>query len=118
MGNNTWLTPAKPAASSRAFIRPGNVVADGDRGNSAATGNRKDVRLKAPFSPQADWRLSFETAAYKSAYSIESTSACKLASMIFSLTPTVPHSVLPSVDVISTRVRAAVPATPSRIRTL
>ena len=47
-----------------------------------------------------------------------SASACKLASMMFSLTPTVPHSRLPSVDVMSTRVLAAVPVLLSRMRTL
>ena len=41
---------------------------------------------------------------FNNAYSIESTNACKLASMMFSLTPTVPHSRLPSLDVMSTRV--------------
>ena len=38
-----------------------------------------------------------------------STSACRLASMMFSLTPTVPHSRWPSLDWMSTRVFAAVP---------
>ncbi len=52
------------------------------------------------------------------AYSMESTSASSEAVMMFSLTPTVPHSRLPSVLWMSTRVLAPVPATPSRIRTL
>ncbi len=52
------------------------------------------------------------------AYSMLSTSACRLASIIFSLTPTVPHSHLPSPLVISTRVLAAVPVAESRMRTL
>ena len=43
------------------------------------------------------------------AYSRLSTSACRLASTMLSLTPTVPHSAVPSLDSISTRVRAAVP---------
>lgn len=47
---------------------------------------------------------------------MESTSASSEAVMIFSLTPTVPHSRLPSVLWMSTRVLAPVPATPSRIR--
>jgi hypothetical protein len=51
-------------------------------------------------------------------YSIESTSACHDASMMFSATPTVPHVSSPSPDVISTRVCAAVPFDSSRIRTL
>src|SRR4029077_20182519 len=55
---------------------------------------------------------------FNKANSMLSTSACKLASMMFSLTPTRPHSRLPSVDSMRTRVRAAVPATPSRMRTL
>ena len=47
-----------------------------------------------------------------------STSAWRLASMMFSLTPTVPQSRLPSVDWMSTRVLAAVPVAVSRMRTL
>ena len=38
--------------------------------------------------------------------------------MMFSFTPTVPHSSLPSVDSMSTRVVAPVPAAESRMRTL
>jgi len=49
---------------------------------------------------------------------MESTSASSEAVMMFSLTPTVPHSRLPSVLWMSTRVLAPVPATPSRMRTL
>src|SRR5438093_2876893 len=51
-----------------------------------------------------------------SAYSMLSISACKLASTIFSLTPTVPHSSLPLLDSIRTRVLAAVPVVESRMR--
>ena len=51
-------------------------------------------------------------------YSILSARACKLASMMLSLAPTVPQSSLPSVDSISTRVLAAVPVAESRMRTL
>ncbi len=53
-----------------------------------------------------------------SAHSRLSTSACRLASMMFSLTPIVPHSVTPSLDSISTRVVAAVPVVESMMRTL
>jgi len=52
------------------------------------------------------------------ANSMPSTRAWRLASMIFSLTPTVPHSSRPLEDWISTRVLAAVPVLDSRIRTL
>src|SRR5438477_7750398 len=51
-------------------------------------------------------------------YSMLSISACKLASIMFSLAPTVPHSSLPSVDSIRTRVLAAVPVAVSKMRTL
>src|SRR5436190_14114875 len=51
-------------------------------------------------------------------YPMLSTKACRLASTIFSLTPTVLHSFLPSLDSISTRVLAAVPVAESRMRTL
>lgn len=51
-------------------------------------------------------------------YSMLSTSACRLASMMLLLAPTVPHSSLPSPDSIRTRVLDAVPVAESRIRTL
>jgi|GEM_PF-4300890 len=54
----------------------------------------------------------------KSANSMLSTRALRLASTMFSWTPTVPHSLSPSVEVIRTRVFAALPPTPPRIRTL
>ena len=52
------------------------------------------------------------------AYSMESTSAWRLASMMLLLTPTVPHSRLPSLDMMRTRVFAAVPVAPLMMRTL
>ena len=55
---------------------------------------------------------------FVSRYSMDSARAWRLASMMFSSTPTVPHSALPSLDWISTRVLAAVPVALSRIRTL
>src|SRR5262245_15720314 len=54
----------------------------------------------------------------RSLYSTESTRACHEASMMLSATPTVPHVSSPSPDVMSTRVRAAVPLDSSRMRTL
>src|SRR6185369_3289955 len=62
-----------------------------------------------------------ETAAayfFISANSRLSASAWRLASMMLSWTPTVPHSALPSVDSMRTRVRAPVPVAESRMRTL
>jgi hypothetical protein len=56
--------------------------------------------------------------ALKSLYSILSTSACQLASITFSDTPTVPHLFLPSPDSIRTRTRAAVPSAAVKTRTL
>src|SRR5205823_14944202 len=53
-----------------------------------------------------------------SLYSIESTNACQLASMMFSLTPTVPQTSLLSRDSMTTRTRAAVPALALTTRTL
>src|SRR5262249_10542709 len=50
----------------------------------------------------------------RSLYSMESTRACQEASMMLSATPTVPHVSLPSPEVMSTRVRAAVPLLSSR----
>jgi len=50
--------------------------------------------------------------------SMLSTRASQLASMIFVLTPTVPHSRLPSLLTTRTRVLAAVPVPESMMRTL
>ena len=55
---------------------------------------------------------------FTSPYSRLSTSACRLASMMFSLTPIVVQLRVPSLDSIRTRVRAAVPIDESTIRTL
>src|SRR5688500_2127264 len=57
-------------------------------------------------------------ALFNSAYSMLSTSACKLASTMFSLTPTVLQTSWLSVDSSRTRVFAAVPVPVSIIRTL
>src|SRR5438552_2906684 len=54
---------------------------------------------------------------FNNPYSILSTNAPRLASIILSLTPTVPHSSLPFVDSINTRVLAPVPLPESRMRT-
>jgi len=51
-------------------------------------------------------------------YSTASRRASQLASMMLSLTPTVPHTARPSPLSISTRVREPVPAPLSSIRTL
>src|SRR3989442_13770721 len=51
-------------------------------------------------------------------YSTESTSARQLASTILAETPTVPHCFRPSVEVISTRTRLAVPDKAPMTRTL
>lgn len=53
-----------------------------------------------------------------SLYSIASTSASQLASMMFSLTPTVPQTSWWSEDSMITRMRAAVPASLLTTRTL
>ena len=52
------------------------------------------------------------------AYSRESTRASQEASMMFSETPIVPHSRLPSAESSRTRVTAPVPWASSRMRTL
>ena len=53
-----------------------------------------------------------------SPYSRLSTSACRLASMMFSFTPIVVHDEAPSLVSISTRVTAAVPDDELTMRTL
>ena len=59
----------------------------------------------------ASWSLN-------SLYSKESTSASQLASMMFSLTPTVPHTLPSSRLSMTTRTRAAVPSLALTTRTL
>ena len=63
-------------------------------------------------------RPSRRRSSRRSLYSIESTSACHEASMMFSATPTVPQVSSPSPDVMRTRVLAPVPIDSSRMRTL
>ena len=53
-----------------------------------------------------------------SLYSIASTKASQLASMMFSLTPTVPQTSCSSMLSMKTRIRAAVPASEFTTRTL
>ena len=53
-----------------------------------------------------------------STYSRLSARACQLASMMLGELPTVLQTCWPSLESISTRVCAAVPASPSRMRTL
>jgi len=67
---------------------------------------------------RAGYETLARTESFTRAYSRLSTSACRLASTMLSCTPTVPHSVVPSLDSISTRVRAAVPLFESMMRTL
>lgn len=56
--------------------------------------------------------------AFSRAYSRLSASACQLASMMLLELPTVLHVCSPSLESMSTRVSAAVPASPSTMRTL
>src|SRR5205085_2580722 len=63
------------------------------------------------------WATYFASSLY-SLYSMASTRANQLASMIFSLTPIVPHTSSWSDDSMSTRMRAAVPASLLTTRTL
>src|SRR5712691_7795394 len=60
----------------------------------------------------------FGAALFNSPYSRLSTSACRLASIMLSLTPIVPHSAAPLLDSMSTLVLAAVPVAESMMRTL
>src|SRR5258707_507015 len=62
--------------------------------------------------------VKFVSHRFIKAYSMLSARACSDAVMMFSLTPTVPHSCFASLVVINTRVFAAVPVALSMIRTL
>ncbi len=79
---------------------------------SGISGRRADMsrwaQLFVPSAARAHWK----------AYSSESTSASQEASMMFSETPIVPHSPLPSAESSRTRVTAPVPWASSRMRTL
>jgi hypothetical protein len=85
---------------------------------SAEKKNFSQRSLRALRSRRLDRRRYTVVALLMRAHSRLSTSACRLASMMFSLTPIVPHSWTPSVDWISTRVVAAVPLVESMMRTL
>lgn len=61
---------------------------------------------------------SYEDESFSSLNSMLSTSACQLASMIFSETPTVPHFFKPSPDSIKTRTFEPVPSLAAKTRTL
>src|SRR5947208_10855602 len=65
-----------------------------------------------------DVSLHDDFSSLNSLYSKLSIKASQLASMIFSLTPTVPQTSSPSRDSITTRTRAAVPARALTTRTL
>ena len=67
------------------------------------------------------WRSSRRRSsapAFQIAYSSESARAVAEAAMMFVSLPIVDHSRVPSAESMITRVRAAVAASPSRIRTL
>src|SRR5262252_2726530 len=94
--------------------------------SALSSGQPKPKRLpghRTPNSPTFDCGLVSSALAFVpsfiSLYSTESTNARQLASTILAETPTVPHEVFPSVEVISTRTRLAVPeSAPLMTRTL
>lgn len=90
---STWLCAGVGAVTDRDF---------GDEGRSDTT--RFSGQPQPPF--------------FTRPYTIESTSACQLASMMFSCTPTVPQLCTPSVLSIRTRTLVAVPSVPVSTRTL
>ena len=100
-----------------ADLVPGLDVKDVQQVSRASAGKR-DVAGFADFAVLKDDQIHAPAGLLISAHSRLSTSACKLASTMFSLTPMVPHSLTPSLDWISTRVVAAVPVDESMIRTL
>ena len=83
-----------------------------------ARARKRDVTGITDFAALEDDEVHAPAVLLISAHSRLSTSACRLASTMFSLTPMVPHSVTPSLDWISTRVVAAVPVVESMMRTL
>ena len=79
---------------------------------------RRPGQSVAAGSPGPSPAISRNAQPIESLYSTDSRNASQLASMIFSLTPTVPQIRSPSPLSIKTRVRAPVPEFPSRMRTL
>jgi hypothetical protein len=69
--------------------------------------------VKCRSSRRRSWAFDFQIA-----YSSESASAFADAEMMFVSLPIVDHSLAPSAESMITRVRAAVAAPPSRMRTL
>src|SRR5512139_639040 len=87
-----------------------------------ANGFAADFRADPVTGQECDFEIHEYTFinqwASKSPYSTESTSASKLASIIFALAPTVLQRWVPFCVSISTRVTALVPFSESRMRTL
>ena len=70
---------------------------------------RSDWEISGLEARRSPFRASSAIRLLSNPYSRLSTSACRLASMMFSLTPIVVQVDVPSLDSMSTRVRAAVP---------
>ena len=104
--------------SPRPFGATGSTAAHERRrrsGNAAPRRPPRPARRRRPTrrvaAPQGSWLLTMP-------YSMESTRASQLASMMFSLTPMLPQVSSPSLASSSTRVTAPVPLFSSRMRTL
>jgi len=92
---------------------PGDRYPDGEASNRNE--GEKACRAAHAFAAYTTFAAN---SFFSSPYSRLSTSACRLASMMFSLTPMVVQLDTPSLDSMSTLVRAAVPTDESTMRTL
>src|SRR5262245_19563028 len=100
------------ARTTAATAATTSFAADRHDHMGAFTTGEAFYQAEAPTPRLATLRL------FRRANSRLSTIACRLASTMLSLTPTVPHSDSPSLDSMRTRVRAAVPLPESMMRTL
>src|SRR4051794_1637995 len=132
------LVALAPAERPHAEVQRRRAAGDRDRVGGAEPGGELALEARAhrpqrepPGAQHLDYELLLAGAdrgpgeryllgleAHWKACSSESTSASQEASMMFSETPIVPHSLSPSVESSRTRVTAPVPWASSRMRTL
>ena len=111
-----WSGPPWPpavAASVGSVVMRGLLVAFGRGRGAPGLGAGRRPAGEVPFVAPQQLRADFQMA-----YSSESASAFAEAAMMFVSEPIVDHSFAPSAESMITRVRAAVAASPSRMRTL
>jgi len=107
------------------FARPGSADLAGSAIQALTAGSadpagaiRNSYEPNSELLPEDKESEAHTSLPFNKAYSRLSARACQLASMMLVELPTVLQARRPSLESISTRVCAAVPAPPSRMRTL